>query len=636
MVKQSPYGTWKSPISSNDLIQDSTRYSFLHATDSKIICGEGRPKEKGRTVLQQISFDNAPKDILPKEFNVRSKVHEYGGKSFTLHNEFIYFVNLDDQDIYRLDPDQTTHRITTQSEYRFGDLTVSSDGRFLFCVAEKHHESHVDNMLVRVCLNTNAVEIIASGYDFYASPVVSFDSKKIAWICWNQPNMPWDETELYIANISDKKGLDEVKLIDSSASIIEPQFSKKGVLHFLSDRSGFWNLYTYENEASHPVYPVDFEIGGPQWVFGLHDYTFLENGHIACIGTKKAVDSLYVIDPFKKKIVRLETPFTSLADLYLVKDTLVFKAASPMHGSCIATYHLKNKHSEIIKEFGGSTLDEGYISIPEAVSFPTDGNKTAYGFYYPPKNKDFRPLDGEKPPVIVCCHGGPTAHVSPVMKLSHLFYTTRGYAVFELNYSGSTGYGTEYRNRLRKNWGIVDIQDCENAVLHLAKKGLCDKDKTIIKGGSAGGFSVLGALTFTDAFKAGACYYGVADMEALAKDTHKFEARYLDLIVGPYPKDKKTYIERSPIKHTEKLSCPIIFFQGADDKVVPPAQSEMMVEALREKKIPVSYLLFEKEAHGFRMAENIKKAAEAELYFFSKIFGIECADKLEPVHIENF
>ncbi|PCI96001.1 peptidase [Candidatus Aerophobetes bacterium] len=635
MVTKSPYGTWKSPLSPDSLIQDSFRFSFMHVANERILFGEGRPKEKGRTALVEVGFNKKQKDLLPKEYNMRTQVHEYGGKSFTMHENAVYFVNLKDQDIYKIETDSTIHRITKQEHFRFADLCVSPDGRFLFCVAESHESKKVENMLVRVCLSSNEIEIIATGYDFYSSVVVSPDAKRIAWFSWNQPNMPWDETELFIADISDKKGLTNVTLVATEASCIHPQFSKDNTLYFISDSSGYWNLYTYKEETIHPVYPIDVEFGAPCWVFGMMRYVFLETGHIACIGTKKAVDSLYIIDPHSKKIVRIDTPFTQFSDLYVSNDLLVFHAASPTQPSCIATYNLKNKEIHVLKEFSSCPLDIEDISIPVAISFPTEGGKTAYGFYYPPTNKNYLGLDDEKPPVIVNCHGGPSSHVSPVLQMKHLFYTTRGFGVFELNYSGSTGYGSEYRNRLKRNWGVVDLHDCENLARYLKKKGLVDPEKLIIKGGSAGGYSVLCALTYLDSYKAGACYYGVADMEALAKDTHKFEAKYLDLIVGSYPKDKKTYIERSPIHHCEKLSCPIIFFQGTEDKCVPPEQSDMMVQALRDKKIPVSYLLFKGEGHGFRMAESIKASIEAELYFFSKIFNFTPADKLKKIKIDN-
>ncbi|MCH9631253.1 MAG: hypothetical protein S4CHLAM37_12750 [Chlamydiia bacterium] len=635
MVTKSPYGTWKSPLSSDDLIQSSFRFSFMHVANGRILFGEGRPQEKGRTALVEISFNKKQKDLLPKEYNMRTRVHEYGGKCFTMHEDVVYFVNLEDQDIYKMDTDGSVHRITKQKDYRFADLCVSPDGRFLFCVAESHENPKVENMLVRVCLSSNDVEIIASGYDFYSSVVVSPDSKKIAWFSWNQPNMAWDITELFVADISDKKGLTNVTLVASGSSCILPRFSKENVLHFISDSSGYWNLYKYTEETIHPIYPIDMEIGDPCWVFGMKRYAFLETGHIACIGTKKAVDSLYIIDPHSKKIVRIDTLFTQVSNLYVSGDHLVFHAASPTQPSCIATYNLKNKEVRVLKEFATCHLDKEDISIPVAVSFPTEGGKTAYGFYYPPTNKNYTGLDDEKPPVIVNCHGGPTFHVSPVLQMKHLYYTTRGFGVFELNYSGSSGYGSEYRNRLRKNWGVVDLHDCENLAHYLVEKGIADPERLIIKGGSAGGYSVLCALTYLDCYRAGACYYGVADMEALAKDTHKLEEKYLDLIIGPYPDDKKTYIERSPIHSCGKLSCPIIFFQGTEDKCVPPEQSDMMVEALKKKKIPVSYLLFEGEGHGFRMAESIKTSIEAELYFFSKIFDFTPADKLKKVQIDN-
>lgn len=635
MSKESLYGTWKSSISSEDLVKDVFRFSFLDVSKTHLYFGEGRPKEKGRVALLSLDLDGKQKELLPDTFNMRSRVHEYGGKSFTVYKDEVFFINNEDQDIYKLDKKGHVPRITKQPQYRFGDLCVTPDGSYLYCVLEDHSKILVDNSIARICLKTNEMQIVASGYDFYGCLAISKDSAKLAFICWKHPNMPWDHTELFIANISEKKGLIDITQIASGASIIHPQFTEEGVLYYISDVSSFWNLYSFDGNNSHPVAPVDMEIGGPLWVFGMKKYAFLEDHKIACIGTKKAIDGLYFLDLKTKSYERIDLPFTHFSDLHLFKDSLVFQAASPTHFSCLVKYDLKTNEYEILKEFAKNTIDKEEISIPDAVSFPTEGGKTAYGFYYPPKNKHYHGSKDEKPPVIIHCHGGPTGHTSPTISLNRLYFTSRGFGVFELNYSGSSGYGTAYRERLKKNWGVVDTQDCVNAARYLSEKGLADPNRLIVEGGSAGGFTVLGSLTFSDVFKAGACYYGVSDLEALAQDTHKFEAHYLDNIVGFYPEDKNTYIERSPIRHVEKLSCPVIFFQGTEDKVVPPSQSDVMVEALRKKKIPVSYLLFEKEAHGFRIADTIKTCVEAELFFYGKIFGFTPSDHLKEIEIEN-
>ena len=463
---------------------------------------------------------------------------------------------------------------------------------------------------------------------------------QLAFFAWNHPNMPWDGTELFLADINSDGSLSNIQHIAGGVneSIFQPRFAPDHSLYFISDQTGWWNLYRYDGKKIEACFPVEGEFGIPLWIFGTSRYDFIsdEKGYrIACIYTIKGTDFLALLYPFEKKLDTLPLSFTSYSDLYVCGSKLIFKGASPIAIRSVLSYDLISKQIETLRKSKEIDLDPGYISLPETIEFTTKGGIAAFGFYYPPNNKDFISQQDEKPPLIVHCHGGPSTHVNPSLNLEIQYWTSRGFGLLDVNYGGSTGYGRKYRERLKDNWGTVDIDDCTNGALYLANQGRVDKKRLAIQGGSAGGYTTLACLTFRNVFSAGASYYGVSDLETLAKDTHKFESRYLDGLIGPYPACKERYRQLSPIHHTEKLSCPLILFQGSEDKIVPPDQSEKMYEVLKKKGIPVAYLLFAEEQHGFRIADNIKKALDAELYFYSKIFKFTPADRIDPIQIEN-
>lgn len=634
IVETQPYGSWKSPISSDLLAESALRFGQIDVDNSTFYYIEGRPSEKGRCALMQGSLKDPIKELLPKEFNVRSTVHEYGGKCFLAHNGCVYFVNHQDQDLYKINKEGIVSRITKEPTLRFADLAIANDASFLYAVAERHLGDSVDNMLMKISLTDSHIESIANGYDFYAAPRISTSGRYVAWFCWNHPNMPWDGTELWLASISPEGTLIDPKCIagGSEESITAPSWSEADVLYFISDCSGFWNFYRYVDNSAQALYPCDIDFGSPHWIFGSERYCFLKGDIIATIGTTRGRDSIYLLDSKKQTLITVETPFTAISDLYsLNQESLLFTAASPCMASALVALDLKTNQTHIIKHSQNTSIQKDYLSFPEEIIFKTEEGLDCYGFYYPPTNPDFKSETKELPPLILRCHSGPTANASPKLNLDILYFTSRGFAFFELNYGGSTGYGREYRNRLRNNWGVVDVQDCVHAALELCKRGLVDKTRLIVKGSSAGGYTALSLLTFTDVFQAGACYYGVSDMEALAKDTHKFELHYLDRLIGPYPQERNTYIKRSPIHFVDQLLCPIIFFQGANDKVVLPSQTESMYLELRKKHIPTAYLLFENESHGFRMSSTIKRCVDAELFFYSKIFKLSLKDPVPSI-----
>lgn len=615
MKTVSPFGSWHSPITSENVIGSSLKLSSLHIDDGYIYYIEGRPKEKGRSVLMKIyPSQEKTEECLIEEYSVRTKVHEYGGKCYTCKKGEIYFVNGKNQAIYHKSSAGDLSLFFEKKGLRFADLELTSS--FLYVVVEDLNPSQESNYLARICLKTKTLEILARGYDFYAAPRVSPDGSHLAFFCWNHPNMPWDGSELYTLSLNDftmtliSGGIEE--------SITHPMWDKNNVLYFVSDKTGWWNLYKYHEKSIKPLYPVELEFGAAHWIFGVERYCFLPDGKLAAIGTKKGIDSLYILDVENHTLEKLDTPFTALSDLYYVDHHLIFMASSPSVPSSIFSYHLSTRKITALKSSSDFNIEKDFIPEVEAISFKTEGALTCYGFYYPPTHPHFSGNMQELPPLILRCHGGPTTHTPPRFNMETLYFTSRGFAVFEINYGGSTGYGRLYRNRLRRNWGVVDAYDCINAAHHLIKNSLVDPKKLIIKGSSAGGYTVLQALSQSQLFSIGVCYYAVSDLEALLKDTHKFEAHYLDHLIGPYPEDKKTYVERSPIHHSKKISTPIIFFQGQDDTVVFPSQSEKMYQALQEKKIPVAYYLFENESHGFRNAETLKKCIEEELSFYKK------------------
>jgi len=614
------YGSWISPITSDIASSNSLRFGAIDIDQDFFYYIETRPSEKGRSVLMKGSLDGVLEEVLPQEFNVRSNVHVYGGKCFSVVEGTIYFSNYSDGAIYKKTVDCPITKITKGTNFSFIDFSIGK--KYLYAVAEEHLENQVNNMLIRLHLTTYKMDVIASGYDFYASPRLSKNESTLAWLCWNHPNMPWDSSELWIAATS-PEGLISPKCIagGSSESITHPVWSQDS-LYFTSDKSGFWNLYCYHDHTIKAIYPSSSDFGAAHWIFASERYALTKDGLIAAISTKSAIDHLYLINPKTKTAKCIELPFTTLSDLYVLNDTLIMSAASPSFPTSVIAVDIDTGSYTLLKSSQSFSLDKQYISSPQTITFPTENATTAYGFYYPPINPDYKPLPQELPPLILRCHGGPTTHVSPKCNLETLFFTSRGFAVFEINYGGSTGYGKDYRNRLHYSWGIVDRQDCIDAVKYLCDHKLADKNRLAIKGGSAGGYTALCALTFNKVFQGAVSYYGVCDLEDLIQDSHKMEKYYLDSLIGPYPQMVNLYRNRSPIHFIDQITAPILLFQGDQDPVVPPSQSKKIYESLLKQHTPVTYILFEKEGHGFKMSSTIKQCLEIELKFYQTLFAI--------------
>jgi dipeptidyl aminopeptidase/acylaminoacyl peptidase len=556
--------------------------------------------------------------------------------SFLIHQKTIYFVNFADQRLYQQQFPEDPQPITPENAYRYADLILDEKHNRLIAVCEDHSnpESEPENKIISIDIATGEIKTLVSGNDFYSSPRLSPDGVVLAWITWNHPNMPWDETQLCLAAINPDGMLGQITKVTEGKeeSIAEIKWSPAGKLTFSSDRSNWWNLYQVKQNIE-PLFPYSAEFAYPHWIFGLSTFAFSSSSQIICTYTQQGRWYLGRLSLTNKELTPISLPYTNLSSIKVKGNQVIFCGSSPTEASAIVLLDLTTNETTILKRSSDLTIDKGYLSIPEAIEFPTENGLTAYAWYYPPQNKDYTAPDGELPPLLVKSHGGPTASASSSFSLRVQYWTSRGFGYLDVNYGGSTGFGRQYRQRLAKNWGIVDVADCIEGANYLVKQGKVDGNQLAISGGSAGGYTTLAALTFHDTFKAGASYYGVSDLEALATDTHKFEARYLDGLIGNYPEEKDIYQKRSPIYYTDQLSCPIIFFQGLEDQVVPPNQAEKMVEAMKEKGIPVAYVPFEGEQHGFRQAENIKRSLDGEFYFYSQIFGFKPADELEPVEI---
>ena len=648
------YGSWKSPVTSELIVADSVSIGDVALHGDDIYWSEMRPADDARNVIVRRMPDGATHDITPPPYSARTRVHEYGGGAFCIAGAddggaAVYFSNFSDQRIYRqtVSPSGDVgapQPVTPEIAMRYADGEVCERRSVMVCVREDHSSSWREavNTIVAIDLERGGSRVLASGASFYSSPRISPDGSTLAWLSWNHPNMPWDGCELWAAELLEDGSLGERRLVAGGAdeSIFQPAWSPSGALHFVSDRTGWWNIYraTADFGSAEAVCEPDAaskEFGRPAWVFGLSTYGFASEERIICAYTRGGEWSIGEIDAAIGALTPVPTPFTAIGTLHANARHVAFTAGSHTMPMSLMRHDLTDSSTTRLRSSSDAGIEDGYISRARAIEFSTENGLTAHAFYYPPTNKDYIAPEGEKPPLIVISHGGPTSAADSSLDLRKQFWTSRGFAALDVNYGGSSGFGTEYRRRLNDSWGVVDVDDCVNGALYLVERELADAERLIIRGSSAGGFTTLLALTTRDAFSAGASYYGVSELEALMRDTHKFESRYLDGLIGRFPEHAERYRERSPINHIDGLSAPMIVLQGLDDEIVPPNQAELMVNSLREKGLPVAYLTFEGEQHGFRQAANIRRALEAELYFYSRVFGFALADDIAPVQIDN-
>jgi dipeptidyl aminopeptidase/acylaminoacyl peptidase len=636
--KTAPYGSWRSPITSDLIVSQSIGLSEARFDGDAVYWVEARPQEQGRNVVVCAGAEGKTRDVVPPPFSARTRVHEYGGGAWTIARGVLFFSNFADGRLYRIGPDDRDPTPLTPAppapgrQWRFADGIIDQKCQRWIGVREDHTgPGEAVNSLVAVDLAQPGMapgEILAEGHDFFASPRLSPDGRHLAWLTWDHPNMPWNGTTLYVAELNDGGaiiGTPRVVAGGPAESIFQPEWSPDGgELCFVSDRSGWWNLYclTLPSGEVRSIAPMAAEFGQPQWVFGMATYAFAGSNRIVCSFVEAGLSRLAVLDLASGALRRLDMPFTQFTSLRAHGDHALFIAGAPSHPSSVVLLDIGAGDYRILKK-STDILDHADLNLPtyltavEPITFPTAGGSSAFALFYPPRSPDFVAPDGDRPPLLVRCHGGPTSAASATLNLGIQYWTSRGIAVLDVNYRGSTGFGRAYRDALERNWGVADVEDCINGTRFLAERGLVDQDRMVITGGSAGGYTTLAALVFHDVFRGGASYYGVSDIAALARDTHKFESRYLDWLIGPYPQEEALYRERSPLFQAERLSRPVIFFQGDEDAVVPPNQTEAMVEALRRRGIPVGYYLFAGEQHGFRKAANIQRALDAELYFYA-------------------
>ncbi len=646
MPLTAPYGSWKSPITSDLIVSETIGLGQIALDGDDIYWMESRPSEAGRNVLVRVDSQGETADVTPVPYSVRTRVHEYGGGAFAVAGGVVYFCNYADQRMYRQESGAEPRAITGEADVRYADMVIDQRRGRIICVQENHTDGSREavNSIVSLDLEGGGdARVLFAGTDFCSSPRLSSDSSMLAWLSWDHPNMPWDGVRVWAAEINLEGALDSPLPVAGGVdeSIFQPEWSPNGTLYFVSDRSNWWNLYRWRNGRVEPVAPLDAEFAKPQWVLAQATYGFQSETSIICSYIQDGAWNLARIEMPSGGgpgiLVPIAIPYTEMGRGGFAIDSakVVLGAGSTSEPYSVFKLDLSSEEIQVLRRSSNSEVDASCLSIPQPVEFPTGNGLSAYAFYYPPANGGYAGPEGELPPLLVKSHGGPTGATEASLSLSIQYWTSRGFAVMDVNYGGSTGYGREYRQRLNGRWGIVDVDDCVNAARYLVERGLADGGRLAIDGGSAGGFTTLAVLTFRNVFHAGASHYGVSDLEALAKDTHKFESRYLDSLIGPYPERRDIYLERSPIHHTDGLSCPLILFQGLEDKIVPPDQAESMYQVVKAKGIPTAYLPFEGEQHGFRQAANIKRALDAELYFYSRIFAFDLADSMEPVAIDN-
>ncbi len=644
--KFAPYGSWKSPIQAEHVAASGSGWGGLmreiHVDGKNVFWILPRPQEGGRNTLMQFREDGSIAEILPADYSIRTRVHDYGGGDYCVREGTIVFSNAVDQRLYLLSPNSDPVPLTAappaDESWRYADGYITPDGRVLICVHERHLSTGVvDNEIVVIEINgSSAIHPIVKDSDFYASPRVSPDGKKVAWLSWNLPRMPWDGTELWVAELqSDVSVASAVRIAGGDAEwISNPAWSSNGDLYFLSDRSDWSNLYRWDGDKVEQVFQINADLDRPAWTFGYTRYAFLSHDRIAFVYWENGIEHLGLYDPVSSSYKGISTDYSAIP--YITsngEDELWFLGGNFQLKPSVVRLKMNGSNPEVIYRNSSFIFDSGYISNPQPIDFPASDDQVAHALYYPPTNKDYAAPTDELIPLIVRCHGGPTSAAHPFLQPTFQYFTSRGFGILDVNYRGSSGYGRSYREALKGKWGIFDTQDCITAALYLVDRGDADPKRLIMRGGSAGGWTTLCALTFHDLFKAGAIYYGIADAEKLAKTTHKFEADYLEYLIGPYPDERQLYVKRSPIHHTDSISCPLIVFQGLDDNVVPPSQAETLVKALNEKKLPHAYLTFPGEGHGFRRSDSIKRSLEAELSFYAQLFGFDLADPFEAITI---
>lgn len=640
MRRIAPYGSWASPLSAEGAVAAGIGLSDVAFDGATLLWQESRPTEQGRSVVMQRDPDGRLHELTPPPCNARTRVHEYGGRAYLKHDGVLYFSQLADQRLYRAAPGQPPRPITPPAALRYADLCPDARRGLLWAVREDHRSAgEPRNTLVALRADADAAggRVVAEGGDFYAAPRLSPDGTQLAWLAWNHPDMPWDGCELWLAAVDGDGRLQGAHCIAGSRdeAVQQPLWSPDGQLHFISDRSGWWNLYRWGEGGAEALCPMHAEFGQPMWNLGLASCAFASARQLVCTLTRNARSTLALLDTSSRQLRELDTPCSSFGHVAAHAGRVAFSGASPLQPLSVYLLELDSGHVEVVRRGSSLDVDTDCTSVAQAIEFPTAGGRSAHAFYYAPHNPGFAAPAGEKPPLLVMGHGGPTSMAVDAYRAAVQFWTSRGIAVLDVNYGGSSGFGRAYRQRLDGAWGVADVQDCIQGALFLVQRGDVDARRLIIRGSSAGGYTTLCALAFHEVFACGTSLYGIGDLQTLAQDTHKFEAHYLDRLVGPWPAARDTYLARSPLHHLQRLNCPLLLLQGADDPVVPPQQSRRMHAALKAKGVPVAYLEFEGEQHGFRDAKHMVRALRAEAGFYARVLGFTLADAAETIAIDN-
>jgi dipeptidyl aminopeptidase/acylaminoacyl peptidase len=638
-----PYGSWDSPFPLELLTAGVVRIAEPSVDGDRIWWLEGRPSDGGRQTLVRRDPDGSVRDVSPAGMNVRDRAHEYGGGAYLARGDLVVVSAFVDGRLYRVGPDRTGEPLTPapltpERSFRFADLELDARRDRLLAIREDHTgPGEATNAIVAIALDTGAVEVLVAGADFYAAPRISPDGERLAWIEWNHPNMPWDGALLRLAGIGEEGRLGDPSTVAGSPTewVSEPRWSEDGVLHFVAEPNGWMNLQRLVDGQIEPIAPMEVEFGAAEWTFGWRTYDIDADGTVVAVGRSTGRDRLYRLGPAAGRVAEIPTDFTELAFPTLLGSSLVATSASPTATTALVRIDAATGRDEPIRPTTSWRPDPADLSVGRPIEFLTTGGRTAHGIFYAPHDRRFRPPGGERPPLVVTSHGGPTSAASSALNVTFQVFASRGIAVLDVDYGGSTGYGREYRKRLEGEWGVVDVDDCVAGAQFLAERGLVDPDRLAIRGGSASGFTTLAALAFRDVFGAGISYFGLGDLRAFARETHKFESRYLDRLVGPLPETEERYRDRSPALHADRITAPVLVLQGLEDRVVPPSEAERIVDALWERRVPHAYLAFEGEDHGFRQAASIIRSAEAELSFLGQVFGFTPADPIEPVAIEH-
>jgi len=633
-----PFGAWPSPISAARVAAGSVPLSGVAIDGHDLYWLAGRAAEAGRNTLMRLR-GNQSAELTPMPFNVRTRVHEYGGGAYAVDGGTVWFSHFADNVVYRLDEDAAPVALTKPGKQRFADFVVDRPRQRLIGIRELHGDDAHAHPVNTVCaISADGGEtVLVQGADFYAAPRLSPDGRQLAWLSWDHPRMPWQGTQLWLANIRADGSLETPVCVAGSAeeSVCQPEWSPAGELFFVSDRSGWWNLYRLQNGQAQALCPMSAEFAIPHWTFGGSMYGFCAADTIVCTYIEQGVSKLARLKVGSGQLETIANPYEEIRELHAGPGYVAVLGGAPTIPQELARIDLSNGEIEVLAKSISDLPEVSYLSVPQNISYPSANGRTSYAFYYPPHNQDVHGPQGTLPPVIVISHGGPTGMAVNTLNLKTQYWTSRGFGVLDVNYGGSYGFGRAYRDALKGQWGIVDVEDCIAGAQALVARGLADGKRLIIRGGSAGGLTTLCALTFHDVFTMGASYYGVADLKGLDDDSHKFESHYNAYLIAPQPEADAIYLQRSPSHHTDKLARPMIFFQGMDDKVVPPQQSEAMVNALRKRGVPVAYVPLEGEGHGFRKAENVIRTLEAELYFYQRMSGLTPTASEAPVQIEN-